>query len=72
MMQEMMEQHLGFILLVFGSSGVMTEELLTEPLKTISKQEILGRTNRLLSFYMTRTAQKTTRPTILPLLHVYS
>jgi hypothetical protein len=35
-------------------------------------QEVLGRTNRLLSFDTTRTAQKTTRRTILLLLHVYS
>jgi hypothetical protein len=35
-------------------------------------QEVLGRTNRLLSFEETRAAQKMMRPTILPLLLVYS
>jgi hypothetical protein len=37
-------------------------------LRTIRQQE----TNRILSFDTTRTAQKTTRPTILLLLRVYS
>jgi hypothetical protein len=35
------------------------------------KQEFLVRTNRLLSFHMTRTSEKTTRPTIILLLRVY-
>jgi hypothetical protein len=35
------------------------------------KQEVPGRTNRLLSFGTTRTAQKTTPPTILLLLRVF-
>jgi hypothetical protein len=30
-----------------------------------TQQVVLGRTNRLLPFHMTQTAQKTTRPTIL-------
>jgi hypothetical protein len=37
----------------------------------ICKQEVLGRSNRPLSFD-TRTAEKTTRPTIILLLRVYS
>jgi hypothetical protein len=36
----------------------------------IHKREVLGRINRLLSFYTTRTVYKTTRPIILLLLHV--
>jgi hypothetical protein len=36
------------------------------------EQEVLGRTNRLLSFETTRTAQKVTPPTILLLLRVFS
>jgi hypothetical protein len=36
------------------------------------KQEVLGRTTRLLSFDTTRTAYKTTSPTVLLLLRVYS
>jgi hypothetical protein len=36
------------------------------------KQEVLGRINRLLSFDTTWTAEKTTHPTIVLLLRVYS
>jgi hypothetical protein len=36
------------------------------------KQDVMGRTRRLLSFDTTRTAQKTTRLTVLLLLRVYS
>jgi hypothetical protein len=36
------------------------------------KKEVPGRINRLFSFYTTRIAQKTTHPTILLLLLVYS
>jgi hypothetical protein len=38
----------------------------------IKKQEVLGRTNRPLFFDTTRTAYKTTRPTVLLLLRVCS
>jgi hypothetical protein len=38
---------------------------------TFKKQEVLGRTNRLVSFDTTRTAWKTTRPTVLILLRMY-
>jgi hypothetical protein len=37
-----------------------------------TKQEALGRTSHLLSFDMTQAGQKTSRPTILLLLSVYS
>jgi hypothetical protein len=38
--------------------------------KENSEQEVLGRTNFLLTFDVTQTTQKTTHPTVL-LLHVY-
>jgi hypothetical protein len=48
--------------------GFETRALTTEE----KKQEVLGRTNSLLSFDTTWTTQKTTRPTVILLLHVYS
>jgi hypothetical protein len=41
-------------------------------LKGFGRQEILGRSNRLLSFDTTGMAQKKTRPTVLLLMLVYS
>jgi hypothetical protein len=49
-----------------------TSRLLFSHYLIIRKQEVLARTNRLLPFDTTRTAQKITRPTILIFLRVYS
>jgi hypothetical protein len=46
--------------------------ILNGPMKSKGNQEVLWRTNRLLSSETTRTAYKTTRPTILLLLRAYS
>jgi hypothetical protein len=44
--------------------SLMEHHILALPLKKIQEREILGRTNRLLCFDATRTAYKTTPPTI--------
>jgi hypothetical protein len=44
----------------------------TEAQNIQTKQEDLVRADRLLSFDPTQTTQKTTRPTIILLLHTYS
>jgi hypothetical protein len=54
--------------ILVGKSEKKTDHHQDLDVHRIILKEVLGRTNRLLSFDTTRTAQKTTRPTIRSLL----
>jgi hypothetical protein len=61
-----------FTILQINGQRVLKTDVQTNSRLQNEQQEIVGEIIRLLSLIKTRTAQKTTRPTVLPLLRVYS